>query len=139
MSEGRRKDAEEVKKISSILIFFFCFPAFASDLELCKQVANKINSTLPIQKDRLTTLKSVGCIPQSKKVILAYIHEVTISAESMKKINLEKEIKPNNLNTFCSDPNIRVVLNIFDVDFRYYTTDGKFGGSFSITSKECKK
>lgn len=128
-----------MKKIIGILIFFTHFPLLANDLDLCNKVVEKINPTLPIKKDNLTTLKNVGCIPQSKRVILAYIHEVSVSAEVLKKINLEKEIKPNALNTFCTDPNIRVVLNIFDVDFRYYTMNGIFGGSFLITSKDCKK
>lgn len=112
--------------------------AQSAPIELCKSASQSINKTLPIKKDNLTILRETGCLPSSPKNKFLYIMEISAPAEMAKQVDFKNAIKPNVLNTFCSDPQVRAVLNAFDVEHRYYTNKGEYVGAFLMTSKECK-
>ncbi len=123
--------------LGSYLVFTSAIAQPAS-IDICKYASQTTNKSLPIKKDNLTTLKETGCLISSPKNIFIYILEVSVPAEIAKQINFNKEIKPNVLNTFCTDPQVRAVLNAFDIAHRYYTVKGEYVGSFSMASNECK-
>jgi hypothetical protein len=116
------------------------FPNFANSgtMEICKLASANTNKSLPIIKDSVTILRDTGCISASPKNIFLYILELSVTADVARKINYEKEIKPEVLTLYCTDPRVRPVLNAFDIDSRYYTKKGEYVGSFFMTAKECK-
>lgn len=119
------------------LAVFSILPSHSATLEACKISISSVNKSLPIRKDNLTIVKEAACLPGSPKNRFVYILEVGIDAELARKINFDKEIKPGVLKTFCTDPQVRNVINLYDVDHRYYTKKGEYVGSFLMTSKEC--
>ncbi len=118
---------------------FFALPAaHASSLELCKSAVEKISKFLPVRKDSNTVVKNVGCAPGQHKIRFFYRLEISgLSQDILSQIDVNKDIKPDALNLFCTDPNMRALLNAFDVDHRYYTERGEFFGSFLMESREC--
>jgi len=112
---------------------------YASDMKLCKTVAERLEGTLPIKVDRFTKVTKIGCIPSSSKVALTYIHELSVSLEVAKSVDFTREIKPGSLKFFCSDPQGRAVVDKFDVNMRYYIPDGTYVGSFLISTKDCNR
>ena len=131
----------KIKKISKILIllvFIQILPSMAQTMSMCKSVAAEVSKTLPIKKDRLTTIREAGCVPGKPKNTFLYVIEVDATLDAIKSIDFNKEVKPRVLNTFCTDPKVRPVLEAYDVDNRYFTLKGEFAGSFLMTAKECK-
>lgn len=118
--------------------FFAPLAANANSLQTCKTVADTVRKALPARKDSFTVVKSVGCVPGKPKNRFVYMLEVTgLNQDILKQIDVKKELKPGGLNQFCTDPNMRVLLNAFDVDHRYYTDLGVFIGSFLMKAREC--
>lgn len=112
--------------------------AHASSLELCKSTVDSVSKILPARKDRNTVVKNVGCVPGKPKNRFVYRLEISgLSQDILSQIDVNRDIKPDALNLFCTDPNMRAMLNAFDVDHRYYTERGVFVGSFLMESREC--
>jgi len=110
----------------------------ANTVQICKFVAAEMRKTLPLRKDNVTVIRSVDCILSKPKHRLVHIVEVSIPVETLRQIDVNRDIKPSVLTTYCTDPAIRATLNAYDVDYRYYTQTGAFGGSFLMKSSECR-
>jgi hypothetical protein len=119
---------------------FLCAPAtYAGSLDVCKSTSDSIRKLLPARKDSMTVVKNVICAPGNPKNKFIYILEVSgIPLDVLNQMNMVRDIKPDGLNQFCTDPSMRSLLNAFDVDHRYYTDRGVFVGSFLMESGECK-
>ena len=126
--------------INLLLVIILNFPNFANSetIEICKLASANANKSLPIKKDSVTTVRETGCISARPKNIFIYVLEISVKADVARKLNYEKDIKPEVLTLFCTDPKVRPVLNAFDIDNRYYTEKGEYVGSFFMTAKECK-
>lgn len=116
---------------------FLPIAAHSKTMDICKKASEQTNKSLPAKKDNFTVVRETACLPGKPKIRFVYILEIDIPLSVAKQINFIKEIKPDVKNTFCTDPNIRALLNAFDVDHRYYVKDGSFAGSFLIQSSEC--
>jgi hypothetical protein len=124
----------------AIILGFLSIPAFAGSLDLCKIVQSKLQASLPQQKDKYTFVTNTGCVQGSPKHRFVYMLEIRgLSKTQIIGINFNKDLKEGGLNQFCSDPNMRVLLNAFDVDHRYYDSSSVFLGSFLMSSKECPR
>ena len=125
-----------------VVIVLFLLPVFTqaetASLELCQSASQSVNKTLPMKKDNFTIVRETGCLSGKPKNIFLHILEVNAPIELVRQIKFEEEMKPSVLNTYCTDPKVRPVLNAFDIDYRYYTKNGEFAGSFLMKSKECK-
>ena len=110
----------------------------ASTLAICRETAAHLSKMLPMRKDGITVIREAQCMPSTPKNRLVYILEVNAPIETLRQFDLRKEIKPGVLNTYCTDPEIRVTLNAFDIDHRYFTPNGTFAGSFLMRAKECR-
>jgi len=122
----------------ALIIFFQPTMVFSTSMEVCKLAAETINKMVPLRKDRFTVMRQAGCLAGKPKNKLIHILDIEVEAELAKEVDFKNGIKPDVLNTYCSDPQIRPTLDAFDIDFRYYAKKGVFVGSFLITSKECK-
>lgn len=110
--------------------------AGATSMEACKNTSKITNQYLPQKKDSITTVKSTACFPGNSKNKFIYLLEVSTSLHNAKKVNFG-EIKRDVINTLCTDPNTRALINAYDVEYRYYTNDGTFVASYMISSNEC--
>jgi Co/Zn/Cd efflux system component len=130
--------------ITKFILAIAAFSTFTSVLaqsatiDLCKSASQIMNKSLPIKKDNLTIMRETSCLPSSPKIKFLHIMEISSPIEMVKQIDFKTAIKPNVLNTYCTDPQVRVVLNAFDIEYRYYTNKGEYVGTFLMTSKECK-
>lgn len=128
-------------KTTRLLLLASCLlPGFAvaKTLDVCQKAAANVNRMGVVQKDKYTFTKSAGCVPSSPKHRFVYMLELRgLPVDVARQINFEGDIKPGALNTFCTDPDMRAVLNAYDIDHRYYTESGVFAGSFLMRSREC--
>lgn len=97
-----------------------------------------MKKTLPLRKDSITVVRDVGCLPGKPKHKLVHFVEVSAHIGVLRQLDLSKEIKPDALRTYCTDPEIRPAIKAFDIDYRYYTIDGTFAGSFIMRESECR-
>jgi hypothetical protein len=128
----------KISSLAFIILYIIAATCNAYTLEVCKYASDRTNKTLPYRKDRVTVVRTTGCIAGNEKPIFVYVYDIDIPLDIAQKINYNKDIKPDVLNTFCTDPDIRSTLNAFDIDTRYYSRNGSFAGSFKMTSKECR-
>lgn len=108
----------------------------SSAFSTCKFVADKARKSLPIQIDSLTKMVNVTCVELFDRPLLLYVAEVKLTSDYLHAIDLQS-IKPVVLNTWCTDPNMRVVLEMFDVNYRYYLIDGVFIGDIKLKNTQC--
>ncbi len=118
--------------------FVLSLPAHATTMETCKLAASQMSKSLPLRKDNITVIRSVGCVASNPKNRFVHIVDVTAPLEVMRQIDLNAEIKPSVLMTYCTDPQIRITLDAFDMEYRYYTQQGRFAGSFLMKASECR-
>ncbi|MFC7410863.1 hypothetical protein [Hydrogenophaga atypica] len=112
--------------------------ASANTLDLCQKAATNANRMGVVQKDKYTFSKSAACIPASPKHRFVYMLELRgLPNDVFRQIDFARDIKPSGLNQFCTDPDMRALLNAYDVDHRYYSEDGTFIGSILMQSQEC--
>jgi hypothetical protein len=112
--------------------------AHANTIEICKNTVDITRKILPLRKDSVTVVKNVLCAPGVLKNKFVYMLEVNgVAQDIVSQIDVTRDIKPDALNQFCTDPKLRALLNAFDVDHRYYTARGIFIGSFLMESREC--
>jgi hypothetical protein len=128
-----------ISLITLLLLATPIWPAHASSdtFGLCKFVADNARKSLPIRVDKLTEMTNVTCLSLSNKVVLVYIAEVNLTEEYLSAIDL-RALKPAMLNTWCSDPNMKRTLEVFDVNYRYYLQDGLFIGNIELKNTECR-
>ena len=122
----------------TVFAIVLSFPLHSANIDTCKKVAETTNKSLPYKKDRITVVRETGCVIGKPKNKFVYVLDIDVNAEDIRGINIGKDLKPDNLNIFCSDPNLRVVLKAFDIDHRYYARRGIFAGSFLMQDSECK-
>lgn len=131
-----------MKNATMLLLALCLLPGFAAakTLDVCQKAAANVNRMGAVQKDKYTFAKNAACIPGSPKHRFVYMLELRgLPTDVARQINFEGDIKPGALNTFCTDPDMRAVLNAYDVDHRYYTESGVFAGSFLMQSRECDR
>lgn len=128
-------------KNATILLLASCLLprlAEASSFEVCQKAAAGAARMGVVQKDKYTFTKSAACVPGSPKHRFVYMLELRgLPNDVFRQIDFARDIKPGGLNQFCTDPDMRALLNAYDVDHRYYSEDGTYIGSFLMQSREC--
>lgn len=128
-------------KTTTVLLLASCLLsglAAAKTLDVCQKAAANANRMGVVQKDKYTFTKNAACIPGSPKHRFVYMLELRgLPNDVFRQINFARDIKPSGLNQFCTDPDMRALLNAYDVDHRYYSEDGTFIGSILMQSHEC--
>jgi hypothetical protein len=124
------------------LLALFIQPSLAKEntFEFCKKAADNVTKMGITQKDKYTFVRGAGCIPGNPKNRFVYMLELRgISTDIIRHIDVARDIKPDGLRQFCTDPAMRALLNAYDVDHRYYLENGVYVGSFLMQSRECSK
>lgn len=127
---------------SLILLCSFGHDAYASGapltLQECNAFSSEINKSVPMVIDRFTTLDSTFCTPGKRKPIMNY--RASLGAPKAKLSNFEsglKEMKRQQLNSWCTDPEQLKALKKLDVLNLYYDSDRIFVGEILLKHADC--
>ena len=126
--------------ISIILSSFSAGEAKAYTLSIleCQAISNDINSTAPQQIDYVTELKGTVCYKNaSNEVSFNYIYNLL--SNDFPHSGFTAQFKNNVVNTFCTDPEIRIFLDtLSEIKMTYYfKNSGKFYDQFAFSNKNC--
>ncbi len=127
-------------KYGSVAIsFFFIFSknVYADLLAECTSTANSINKTTPQVLDKVTTLMGSVCFQEGGKVTLNYRNKLDVPQGAVDQGKLNT-LKPQMLNTWCTDPTQRQTINLVNIRYTYTDPSGKFIGKIDLSKSECK-
>lgn len=129
-----------MKKISFLLclsgIAFTSQLSWAGTYKECIEIANEVNQGVPQRIDRITTLVSAVCKEDGRKVIFSYNYQIEAEATlTQKDIS---SLKAGQVNVLCTNPDIKPLINEFDIEMSYSDQARKFIGSNRIGKKNCR-
>jgi len=121
-----------------LLPLLFINTSYAQTLEECNALASDSNTQYPSRVDKVTTIKSLICYLDNKKVVLSY--NMIIDTDGGSSINQKaiNTLRPSMLNTLCTDPDTILLLTTFPIAYKYYFDNGKYIGELKFSVKECK-
>lgn len=131
-----------MRYIFIILIFSFANISFADqELDYCLEMSKKTNSNFPLKIDDFITAKGSGCKKSSPNIFQYYYYiEKEVMPEQLSLVSqLLKDAKPNFLKNWCSNPDMLLVLGLYDVEYVYRDIKEQYLGSVEIKERDCKK
>ena len=122
----------------SFFILISCsYPDFDENFSIreCNEIASEINATMSdMSVDAITILKNAVCHRPAK---LNYMYEMKIII-SRDKFDIQS-LKSKNLQTVCTDPNMRFLLDrLSGVGYTYRDKNGSYIGEYEIHKSECR-
>ncbi len=129
-----------MKKIIFLLVIstFLINPLYSMNLtnKECNDLASEINSSMGgMQIDQTTILQNVLC-PSDANLLYSYKITLNISSEVFKEVI--PELKTNNINAWCSNPDLIELLNVLDsVGFRYANNINMYIGEYTLDKSYC--
>lgn len=112
---------------------------FSATVEQCWGVANYVKKGLPNRIDSVTVITGVTCLPArtvNAKNEVVYVAQIELPSRRLVGANIDK-LRPEVLNTWCTEPNMKKLLRVYDVKYKYFSLDGKFIGNLSLSIKDC--
>jgi hypothetical protein len=125
-----------MKNYLLVLLFLFAGSegVLADTLSNCNEQAAEINKSAPQQIDKITILTNAVCTSDGGKVTLQYNNKLTEPVD-LNKLNGLKSIM---LNQWCTNPDLKPLLNIINIRYSYMDSKGKFLANIDLSKKECK-
>lgn len=109
----------------------------AATVSDCLEVANEINKSVPMQIDMVTSVFNAACYQDGPAVVLVYRAMVSVDRTlTQKDIS---SLKPQATNFLCTDPDAKVLIDHFFVEYSYTDKNRKFIGRNRISKKDCGK
>jgi hypothetical protein len=125
-----------IRLILLSVFVLFTQPAHANAMELCNQAVNSLNSSTPMQIDRMTVLKNAFCAPTNGKPILIYHYTLAVKTGAVNQAEINS-LKPNQINSWCTIDETRFLFEIVDVRYVYMDRTGREIGSINMSISEC--
>ncbi len=129
-----------MKKAACLLLCAIAFasqPTRAATLNDCIQVANEVNKAVPMRVDQVTSIYNAACIQDGAAVTLIYRASVSVDRPlTQKDIST---LRPQTVNALCTDPDVKVLLDHFVLEYSYADKNRKFIGRNRISKKDCGK
>ena len=121
------------------MVFLLVLPNFVHCLQTftlreCNELASEVNEPISnMQVDSITILRNAVCLPPAT---LNYYYDLTIVAT---KDDIDFAIlKRNNTQVWCTDPNMRILLDsLTSVAYTYRDKNGTYIGRWSSRKSEC--
>lgn len=110
--------------------------SWAGTYKECIEIANEVNQGVPQQIDRITTLMTAICKEDGRKVIFTYNY--LIDSETPMTQKDISSLKPGQINVLCTNPDIKPLINAFDIEMSYSDQTRKFIGYNRISKKDCR-
>lgn len=121
-----------------VMVFLLVLPNFVRaetfTLRECNELASEVNAVMSnMQVDSITILRNAVCFPPAT---LNYYYDLTIVAT---EDDIDFAIlKRNNTQTWCTDPNMRLLLDsLTSVAYTYRDKNGTYIGQYAIKKSEC--
>ena len=126
-----------ISKVISSIFFLFTFNAHADLMADCNATSAEINKSAPQTLDKVTTLLNSICTNETGVVTLVYRNKLNVASGSVKQEQINT-LKPGILNTLCTDPALRGLINAVNVRYTYSDSSGRFIGQVDLNKKECR-
>ena len=138
-----------INKMNNLLLLFLFSLTFISlsnhpshaytlSMSECTQISNELNATTPQLVDYVTELKTTLCYRNaSNQVSFNYVYDLL--SNDFPGSGLPSSFKRNMVNTFCTDPDIRLFLDtVSEIKVTYYfKNSGRFYDQFSFSNRNC--
>lgn len=120
----------------AVLSFFFLFAlnGHASLMADCNASANEVNKISPKKLDSITTLMSAVCTNDGGSVTLVYKNNLSTPV-TQSQIN---SLKPGMLDSWCTDPLLKPLINSLNIRYLYSDTSGRKLGQVDLNKRECR-
>ena len=123
--------------IYAILILAVSRGATASPLTECNAAASEINKTAPMMIDKFTMFTGSVCYSDTHgRPVYLYSIKLTIPKAQLPK-QAASELRKTQLNSNCSNPATRKVLKEWDLEYKYFDSDGIFVLATRIREQDC--
>ena len=132
-----------MSKVSLFLKSLFCIlflcsiNAKANLMSDCNATTSDINKSTPQTLDKVTTLLNAICTNDGGPVTLVYRNRLNVPAGSVTQ-NEINTLKPGMLNTLCTDPTLRQLINTVNVRYTYADASGRFLGQVDLNKRESR-
>ena len=103
----------------------------------CNKSASDVNAQLPMQLDAATPWTNVICTPGGEGVIARYSYILHFPTANLYPRYIKDTVFTGMVNTWCTDPAQRAMLDHMDVETVYFRPDGSFITSLRITPDMC--
>jgi hypothetical protein len=105
-------------------------------LQACNESAAQLNRNNPMRIDAITTLNSIVCVFRRGTVEMVYNMRVNSGGSA----NLAAEIvaeRPSQINSWCSHPDSRRLVNYHPIVYEYFDVTGKYIVSNRVSRTDC--
>ena len=120
----------------SVAIILIPASGIASTLTGCTELASKMNEQLPMKVDKVTTWKSSVCARTDKGVTLAYLYILDVTKGQVSQTDLNT-LRASQLNSWCTNPEQRALINIVDIEYQYYDKNSAYIGVLKYKRSMC--
>lgn len=122
-----------------LLLSLSCVASFAKNATMseCISFATELNKSLPQMADNVTKVEGAACLPAGKRVILLYRMRLIVSKQDMSNYSTVK-LKKMLIQTWCTSPNQRELLEALDIRYNYLDERGAFVDDIDIKVLDCR-
>ena len=103
----------------------------------CNQTASEVNRSTPQVLDNITTLINAVCFRDGGAVTLSYRNRLTVNPGTVTQANLNN-LRPGMVNSWCTDPDMRVLINQVNIQYTYSDAAGRFIGKIDLSKRDCR-
>jgi len=115
------------------------FSVHADLLSDCNTIAASINKSAPIAVDEITTLFNAMCSLDGQVVTLVYRETLSVQTGAVNQAKITANLRPKFVQGWCSDPDQLKSLSLYNVQYNYIDTAGKYIGKLDITKRDCRR
>jgi len=107
-----------------------------ASFKACVERASSDSSYYPQKLDKNTTILGVSCRQEGNRVIYIYENQVGNQLGKLLGADMEKQ-KAAVRNVACTDPSLKSLLQIVDMEYKYYDSDRVFIGKVTNRIEDC--
>lgn len=120
----------------SLLLILFSVNAYAGSIKQCNQIAEVVNKKVPMNVDSETILKNAACEVTLDGFKLIYNNQISEKLENVTQSQLDTLI-PKQKKYWCLDANGKALIDLYDIEYRYFSKKNLFIGKTYISKNDC--
>jgi len=108
-----------------------------SNLKECMAIASEYNEGMPMSVGNGVTVTGIGCKVEDDRIVLFYNNIIDTTTSGIKTVS---SLKNQRTTATCTKPNMRELLNFFDMEWIYHEKrNSAFMGSIKVKKEYCPK
>ena len=131
-----------MRKLLFILITIFPSLVLADEEFLfCMDTATNLNKKLPLMVDEVTNWKNTTC-KNGNPIIFQYFYYLEKPLTPDEQANMPRILRnifTVSLKQWCQNPDQKLLLNLFNVEYIYFDKNDKYLGNIEFTQDDCSK